>query len=509
MEQLGTIVSKIPNECLISSQGGRNENQDSCETVDTKYGRLLIVCDGMGGGPSGKLASSLAVDAIIRNVNSLSEAETDISKILEGAIKAANQALRDNIKENRANTGMGTTAVVALVSKYCITVGHVGDSRFYQLRGTGKKCMVFRTTDHSLVMQLVKETGISEEEARLTTPSNIITRALGTQDEVEVEINELPYKSGDRLVLCSDGIWGAMPESNLLEYLTQAPSLMGTVDSVSIKVEECGMEKGGRHDNHTIIIYETQGNSLLKEVVGNDNIMISNDIDTTNKKTSKISPKILAVILTALICFIIGWAISHNRNGQTKGYPKVDSAKVATKPFFKKSVAQPTVPPTNDSLANSNILKEIDAADRDKASNNNVEKNQVASKTDSKQNDSIKTKAKSKKDVYDKELVKSIDYIIDCVRSLKSANDSTSQKNIVNAKRKWKSNVKEKLTRYNPDIVKQINKCINDIQEDIKLVKQHQKPKIKHFDEMRTNLLADLETMRSSVINTEHNNKKQ
>lgn len=507
MEQLGTIVSKIPNECLISSQGGRSENQDSCETVDTKFGRLLIVCDGMGGGPSGKLASTLAVDAIIRNVNSLSEAETDMSLIVEGAIKAANQALRDNIKENRTNLGMGTTAVVALVSKYCVTVGHVGDSRFYQLRGTGKKCVVFRTIDHSLVMQMVKETGITEEEARLTTPSNIITRALGTQDEVDVEIDESPYKSGDRFVLCSDGIWGAMPESKLLEYLTQAPSLMGTVDGVSIKVEECGMEKGGHHDNHTIIIYETQANSLLKDVKANESDFSHKKMDEDDGKLKgfKISPRILAVILTALICFIIGWAIFHDGNGQTKGNNKVDSTKVATKTIVKKPVAQPVVPPTKDSLVNSYILKEIEAANKDKTSNNNVERNQVDTKTVSKQSDSIKAKTKSKKDVYDKDLVKSIDHIIDCVRSLKSANDSTTKKSIENAKRTWKFNVKEKISSYNPEVVKQINKCIDDIQNDIWLVEKHKSPKIKNFDKMRENLIADLKELRAAVINNEFN----
>ena len=422
MEQLGTIVSKIPNECLISSQGGRNENQDSCETVDTKFGRLLVVCDGMGGGPSGKLASTLAVDAIIRNVNSISEVETDISKIIGGAIKAANQALRDNIKENRANTGMGTTAVVALVSKYCVTVGHVGDSRFYQLRGTGKNCMVFRTTDHSLVMQLVKETGISEEEARLTTPSNIITRALGTQDEVDVEINELPYKNGDRFILCSDGIWGAMPESNLLEYLTQAPSLMGTVDSVSIMVEECGMEKGGRHDNHTIIIYEALGNSLLKEANTDENSVTSRHMDATEEKTFKVSPKILSVILTALICGIIGLAIFHDRNGQTKGHLKVDSTKVLIKPTVKKSIAQPpVVPPTKDSLVNTNILKEMEAAtaNKEKESKKDADGHQVSSKTDLKQNDSIMPKHKQENNRHHKELVKALDRIIVSIESIK------------------------------------------------------------------------------------------
>lgn len=500
MEQLGTIVSKIPNECLISSQGGRNENQDTCDSVDTKFGRLLIVCDGMGGGPSGKLASTLAVDAIIRNVNSLSENETELSKIVEGAIKAANQALRDNIKNNRANTGMGTTAVVALVSKYCVTVGHVGDSRFYQLRGTGKKCMIFRTTDHSLVMQMIKETGITEEEARMTTPSNIITRALGTQDEVEVEINELLYKSGDRFVLCSDGIWGAMPESNLLEYLTQSPSLMGTVDRISIKVEEYGIEKGGRHDNHTIIIYETQTSSLLKELRAEEKSLDNKEMSGATKmsKGFKLSPRFLAVILTAFICCVFGWTLFHNGKSKAKEEKLVDSTKFATLSIKKTTEAQAVAPTAKDSLVESTILKDIDAAaaNREKESKKDAVEKQVNSKADSKQNDSIKPKHGQENTRHVIELIKAIDQIIaDINTSIGQYNKTERQKLFRNnAYQNFRNNIlnDKSLSEYSNDVnniceqFKQINTRINGYRPG-------------EFEKNTTELVKNLENLKYKI----------
>ena len=189
--------------------GGRPENQDSYGYKETSLGFLLTVCDGMGGGPGGKTASSIAVQEIITGVDEANEDE-EVANIIIKAIRRANMAVIEAGNENPSLQGMGSTATVLLLSEKSAFVAHVGDSRVYQIRG-GKK--IFRTYDHSMVFELVKQKVITEEQARLSAQSNVITRALGMLPDLEVDIVERPYIKGDRFVLCSDGIHGAMPSA--------------------------------------------------------------------------------------------------------------------------------------------------------------------------------------------------------------------------------------------------------------------------------------------------------
>lgn len=243
-----------------SKQGGRAENQDCCGYADTKYGLLVVVCDGMGGGPGGRTASFLAVNGIIESVKT-APLEESPKVILQKAIEDANVILLNKVEEDESLRGMGTTAVAILFSEESAVLAHVGDSRIYQLRHSK---MIFRTQDHSQVAELVRKKIITEEQARLSSNSNIITRAIGTGGLCEVDIEEVPYEKKDRFVLCTDGIWGSMPENQLIKAFTEKESLSGTVDRLSVKVDELGFAEGGYHDNHTIALIETQCNSKLK-----------------------------------------------------------------------------------------------------------------------------------------------------------------------------------------------------------------------------------------------------
>ena len=157
---------------------------------------------------------------------------------------------------------MGSTATVLLLTERSAFVAHVGDSRVYQLRG-GRK--VFRTFDHSMVFDLVRQGVITEEQARLSAQSNIITRALGIQPDVQVDVAELPYEKGDRFVLCSDGIHGIMPEKELIHRLSNRKSVLGAVvDDIATYVDNLGHMSGGGHDNLTLAVVETKNNSKLK-----------------------------------------------------------------------------------------------------------------------------------------------------------------------------------------------------------------------------------------------------
>ena len=253
-----------------SRQGGRCENQDSFGFADTKFGLLVTVCDGMGGGPGGKMASSIAVKEIIDGVMETNDDETPSNALLK-AIHRANHAILTVTEENPRLKGMGTTCTAVLINKESAVIAHVGDSRVYQLRHHRK---VFRTFDHSLVFGLVKEKVLTEEQARLSDQSNIITRALGLEAKLDIDITERPYEKGDRFMLCTDGIHGTMPEKELVQRATKSKNVGQTIDDLAILVDGMGRKNGGGHDNLTIAIIETQKHSILKEKMSTLNKII-------------------------------------------------------------------------------------------------------------------------------------------------------------------------------------------------------------------------------------------
>lgn len=246
---------------IDSRQGGRPENQDSCGFADTALGLLIVVCDGMGGGPGGKTASALAVEMIIREIQK-KPAVGSPEEVLSQVIKMTNALIYKKGLESASLRGMGSTVVALLLNKQSALVAHVGDSRMYQFRRSAK---VFRTFDHSMVFDLVRQKVITEEQARLSAQSNLITRALGVKSDVEVEIHELSYEKGDRFLLCTDGLCGAMPERELIRIVTNRKTLEGILEHVIIKIDEQGCQQGGEHDNLTGVLIEAKFNSKRKE----------------------------------------------------------------------------------------------------------------------------------------------------------------------------------------------------------------------------------------------------
>ena len=264
--------------------GGRAENQDSYGWKETDFGYLVVVCDGMGGGPAGKTASSMAVNEILYGISE-AESDEDASNVVIKAIRRANMAIIEAANENPNLQGMGTTAVVLLISESKALAAHVGDSRIYQFRN-GKK--IFRTFDHSYVFEMVSQGVITEEQARLSAQSNIITRALGVKPDVEVDLHELTYDAGDRFLLCSDGIHGMFPEEGLIKLLTKRDVKLGVlVDNIATQVDEIGRTTGGQHDNLTLAVVETKTNSKIR-----------------NKMTKNL--KYIIISLAALLVLSIG-----------------------------------------------------------------------------------------------------------------------------------------------------------------------------------------------------------
>lgn len=246
---------------VVSCIGGREENQDSCLITDTRRGLLVLVCDGMGGMAGGAVASAEAVK-VIREYVTRPESEDDIDDdnktTLIKAIYAANSVLLDIQDNNPGLSGMGTTVTALLINEDKASVAYVGDSRIYQIR-KGKK--IFRTFDHSMVFEMVKKKIITEEQARLSAQSNIILRALGQKAEVEVDAFDLPYDKGDLFFLCTDGVWGRLPEKALLKQLSEPQHPKVITEKLAMHIHNDALRAGGGHDNLTAALVKTTADS--------------------------------------------------------------------------------------------------------------------------------------------------------------------------------------------------------------------------------------------------------
>lgn len=262
---------------IESSIGGRSENQDFASGAETPIGTVIVVCDGMGGMNGGSTASRLAVQTVIDDLKSAGP-DASPSEALRNAVIHANEVVVTEAANKVELAGMGTTLTAVIINDDCATVAYVGDSRVYQLRGRNK---VFRTFDHSFVFESVRIGIITEEQARLSSQSNIILRALGIKPEIEVDIYELPYLPGDRFLLCTDGFWGAMPEKEFLKMVTKGRA--GEVLKKSaVKIDLMGIRHGGQHDNLTAAMCDVNKESKKKV-----------------KMTAKI--KVLVSVLAALL----------------------------------------------------------------------------------------------------------------------------------------------------------------------------------------------------------------
>lgn len=266
----------------VTKQGGRPENQDDLGWAETPLGFLLVVCDGMGGGPGGKTASYIAKTEMMAVMMNSSHQASCVDA-LKKAVSQANEAIYRKMDEVHSLRGMGSTLVALLVNEHSAFVVHLGDSRCYQIRN-GR--IHYRSADHSLVGEMVRNKALTEEQARQSPQSNIIMRALGNTSNHAPEIVELPYRKGDRFLLCTDGVWGIMPHEQLVQRLTSMQDLESLASNLSAEIDQTGFALGGHHDNHTLAVVEMNNNSILKGKM---------------EKISKIAIAILAVLLAISI----------------------------------------------------------------------------------------------------------------------------------------------------------------------------------------------------------------
>ena len=239
---------------IQSNIGGRTENQDFYGSAQTKFGELRFVCDGMGGHNGGRYAAERAVRIIIEEVTKSND--TNAAEALQEAVLKANEAIWQESNTNANLKGMGSTVVALLITLEKAICCHVGDSRIYQLR---KGKILHRTSDHSHVFDLVRQGKMTEEQARLSNKSNVITRSLGTKLALNVEMTvNLSYKTGDRFLLCTDGIWSMIPENKLIELISEEGDVESVVANLVKKINTIGIENGGNHDNLTAALLEME-----------------------------------------------------------------------------------------------------------------------------------------------------------------------------------------------------------------------------------------------------------
>lgn len=195
----------------------RVQNQDAYQVVQLDKNTLLcVVCDGMGGAKSGNVASNLALDVFVGEIQNtwtpgMNQEKTD--QMLEAAVKLANFTVFDQAMQFEEFNGMGTTLVAVLIQEQQVTVINVGDSRAYLVSRSGIRCL---TKDHSLVQMMVDRGELTPERARTYPGKNYITRAIGTDNLVESDIFHLDVERGDSLLLCTDGLSNLMDDQEIL-----------------------------------------------------------------------------------------------------------------------------------------------------------------------------------------------------------------------------------------------------------------------------------------------------
>ena len=236
----------------------RTHNEDYFSLIEDE--QLFLVADGMGGHASGEVASKMAAETIGEFYQRTREDEdatwpykmdrslSYIENRLVCAIKLANLRIFETSNRDLRYKGMGTTIVSTLVSGDKIYVGHVGDSRVYRVREGGISQL---TRDHSLLEDYKEaKPDMTPEEERAFPHKNVITRALGMRDSVEVAIKTHPIASGDVYVLCTDGLSGMVPDENIAEIVSQSKSLERAV----AELVDAANRNGGTDNVTTLLL---------------------------------------------------------------------------------------------------------------------------------------------------------------------------------------------------------------------------------------------------------------
>jgi PPM family protein phosphatase len=225
------------------SHAGRKRRQN--EDAYVLEPPLFAVADGMGGARAGEIASSLAAAALQESDGNGASGEARVAALIE----EANRRVFRRASEDREASGMGTTMTVALVEGDRVTIGHVGDSRAYLIREGRLEQL---TDDHSLVAELVRSGKLTPEEAEIHPQRAVITRAVGTEPDVDVDTFSVQGEAGDLFLICSDGLTDMVDEARILDAVEQN---RGDLKSAAKALVNAANRVGGE-DNITVVFFE-------------------------------------------------------------------------------------------------------------------------------------------------------------------------------------------------------------------------------------------------------------
>jgi len=256
MPQVTTLKGKLAFVGQTDTGRVREHNEDTIAT-DPDVG-LLVLADGMGGYNAGEVASGIAVktitnlvrEGLLREDLASIDRNTGLTRpsiVLRDAITRANKIIYQTARSQAECEGMGTTVVAALFYDNRISIAHVGDSRLYRQRGSQ---IAQVTMDHSLLQELVDRGFYSPEEAQRAANKNYVTRALGVEPQVEVEVQEHPVDKGDIFILCSDGLSDMVEDEDIRLTIS---TFGANLDTVAKQLIQLANENGGR-DNVSVVL---------------------------------------------------------------------------------------------------------------------------------------------------------------------------------------------------------------------------------------------------------------
>jgi PPM family protein phosphatase len=230
----------------VTDRGRKRPSNEDAFAYSVEHG-VYIVCDGMGGAAAGEIASSLAVDEVMRLLSArVSDPPEPLPALVERTVFAANEAIYSRAQHNTRLNGMGTTLVGLVAEERSVWVLNIGDSRCYRFR---ERRLQQLTRDHSLVEEQVRLGRMSASEALRSPLRNVITRALGTQSRVTPDVFEVDAEPGDLFLLCSDGLTRELSDP-LIESLL---ALDLSLEELCARLVNSAKKAGG-HDNITCLL---------------------------------------------------------------------------------------------------------------------------------------------------------------------------------------------------------------------------------------------------------------
>jgi protein phosphatase len=239
------MALRIAEEAVRTDTGRqRNANEDSFFT----RAPLFVVADGMGGAQAGEVASKASAESFARDL----PPGAPPLRVLEETIEEANRTIHGLARKDPSLTGMGTTTTALIVDLEAeeVAIGHVGDSRAYRLRG-GKFEQL--TRDHSLVEEMRRKGQLTDEQAEDHPQRSIITRALGPEPEVQVDLQTVPAQDGDVFLICSDGLTTMLDDEQIARILIRATSLEAALRAL---IDEAN--RAGGRDNITVVAFRVE-----------------------------------------------------------------------------------------------------------------------------------------------------------------------------------------------------------------------------------------------------------